>query len=107
MMGRSPRRRGSAAIRRILVVLAVLLACSPLAPATRADAAAGTACTTGYSNKLTLRSRAWAYCPTRGRQFRVVAQCPVFQSRGPWRSYGLSETTCSIFPVRRVWMEYR
>ena len=96
-------------IRRILVVLAVgvLVACSPLAPATRADAAAGTACSTGYSNKLTIRSRAWAYCPTRGREFRVVAQCPVFQSRGPWRSYGLSETTCSIFPVRRVWIEHR
>ena len=107
MMGRSPRRRERAAIRRILVVLAVLVACSPLAPATRADAAAGTACSTGYSNKLTIRSRAWAYCPTRGREFRVVAQCPVFQSRGPWRSYGLSETTCSIFPVRRVWIEYR
>lgn len=94
-------------IRRILAVLAVgvLVACSP--PATRADAAAGTACSTGYSNKLTLRSRAWAYCPTRAREFRVVAQCPVFQSRGPWRSYGLSETTCAFFPVRRVWIEYR
>ena len=96
-------------LKRILASLAVgfLVAFSPLAPTTPADAAAGTACTTGYSNKLTIRSRAWAYCPTRGPEFRVVAQCPVFQSRGPWRTYGLSETTCSIFPVRKVWIEYR
>ena len=82
-------------MRRILAALAVgvLVTFSPLVPVTPADAAAGTACTTGYSNKLTIR--------------RVVAQCPIFQSRGPWRTYGLSETTCSFFPVRRVWIEYR
>lgn len=95
-------------LKRILASLAVgfLAAFSPLAT-TPADAAADTACSTGYSNKLTIRSRAWAYYPTRGREFRVVAQCPVFQSRGLWRTQGYSETTCSIFPVLRVWIEYR